>query len=223
MQAVDALRRFMQQKQFSICNDAVYRKITESKFTYVYFGSVNTFLLQSLGNAEIADQIVSSIKPLTHLLSQPKCALIKPINIDYNFIEVQPTGTCFDIWNKRFVKNPVDLKGSPRAFARYKYVAGIVPKPRLFIEGMCPVGTEMLPQRCIYVAFKLRCCAMKMQYPYNIAYANVACAMKMQHIYNIKCPNVVSPMKMQHNYNIACANVACTLFLQRYCSLVKKT
>jgi len=136
MKAVDALRRFMEKKKFAISNGAVHRKIPDSKYTYIYFGSVNTFLLQSLGNAEIADEIVTSIATLTNLLSQPKCALIKPIHIDYNYIEVQPRGTCFDIWNKCFVKDPVELKGSPRAFVKYHYVEGRIPKPRLFVEGM---------------------------------------------------------------------------------------
>jgi len=136
MKAVDTLRRFMEKKQFAICNGAAYRKIPESKYTFVYFGSVNTFLLQSLGNSEIADEIVTNISTLTNLLSQPKCALIKPINIDYNYIEVQPKGTCFDIWNKCFIKDPAELKGSPRAFVKYQYVEGRIPKPKLFVEGM---------------------------------------------------------------------------------------
>ena len=135
MSAVDALRRFMDQNQFALCNGSVYKMVPEAKYTYIYFGSVNTFLLQSLGNHEIADQIVSNISVLNTLLSQPQCRLIKPIQIDYNFIEVLPRGTCFDIWNKTFVKDPPHLKCSPRAFVRYTLVEGKVPKPKVFIEG----------------------------------------------------------------------------------------
>jgi len=123
----------------TICNLhwSSLQKIPESNYTFVYFGSVNTFLLQSLGNSEIADEIVTNISTLTNLLSQPKCALIKPINIDYNYIEVQPKGTCFDIWNKCFIKDPAELKGSPRAFVKHQiYQEGRIPKPKLFVEGM---------------------------------------------------------------------------------------
>jgi len=39
MKAVDALRRFMDKKNFALCNSSVYRKIPESKYAYVYFGA----------------------------------------------------------------------------------------------------------------------------------------------------------------------------------------
>ena len=57
---------------------------------------------------------------LTTLLREPSCRLIKAIELDYNFIEVEDQ-YLFDIAGKRFIKESGSLKGSPRAFIRYEY------------------------------------------------------------------------------------------------------
>ena len=56
---------------------------------------------------------------LSTLLSEPACRLIKPIEIDYNFMEVEDQHL-FDIAGKRFIKESGSLKGSPRASNPYK-------------------------------------------------------------------------------------------------------
>ena len=80
------------------------------------------YLLNLLGNVEVADLIASHVTQLTTLLSEPACRLIKPTEVDYNFIEVEDQ-YLFDIAGKRFIKESGSLKGSfiPRAFIRYKY------------------------------------------------------------------------------------------------------
>lgn len=135
MKAVDALRRFMERRQFSFCNGAVYKKIPEAKYTYVYFGSVHTFLMQSLGNKELANEIVTHVSTLSQLLSQPSCRLVEPMKIDYNIIEVLPSGTCFNIEMKSFSVDP-PIFGSPRAFVRYTFDENKVPYPKIFVEGI---------------------------------------------------------------------------------------
>ena len=82
----------------------------------------------------VADIVAIHVHTLTSLLSEPACRLIKPINIDYNFIEVEE-GYCFNIEKKVFELQPKDLKGSPQAFVKYKYIEGEVPRPRRFTEG----------------------------------------------------------------------------------------
>ena len=71
---------------------------------------------------------------LTTLLSEPACRLSKPIEIDYNFIEVEDQ-YLFDIAGRRFIKESGSLKGSPRAFIRYEYSESKKPNPAPFIEG----------------------------------------------------------------------------------------
>jgi len=63
---------------------------------------VNDFLLLALSNPEVADVLAPSFSAVSKLLSQPACRLIKPIQIDYNVIEVLPAGTCFHIAAKSF-------------------------------------------------------------------------------------------------------------------------
>ena len=92
------------------------------------------YLLNLLGNVEVADLIASHVTQLTTLLSEPACRLIKPIEIDYNFIEVEDQ-YLFDIAGKRFIKESGSLKGSPRAFIRYEYSESKKPNPAPFIEG----------------------------------------------------------------------------------------
>ena len=74
------------------------------------------YLLNLLGNVEVADLIASHVTQLTTLLSEPACRLIKPIEIDYNFIEVEDQ-YLFDTAGKRFIKEIGSLKGSPSIYS----------------------------------------------------------------------------------------------------------
>ena len=106
----------------------------EATYTYIYCTSVKDYLLNLLGNVEVADLIAPHVTQLTTLLSEPACRLIKPIEIDYSFIEVKHQ-YLFDIAGKRFTKESGSLKGSPRAFIRYEYSESKKPNPAPFIEG----------------------------------------------------------------------------------------
>ena len=119
---------------FNILLGRVYKKIPEATYTYIYCTSVKDYLLNLLGNVEVADLIAPHVTQLTTLLSEPVCRLIKPIEIDYNFIEVEHQ-YLFDIAGKRFTKESGSLKGSPRAFIRYEYSESKKPNPAPFIEG----------------------------------------------------------------------------------------
>ena len=66
----------------------------------------------------MVDLIDLHVQQLTTLLSEPACRLIKPIEIDYNFTEMEDQ-CLFDIADKRFIKESGSLKGSPRAFTRF--------------------------------------------------------------------------------------------------------
>ena len=93
------------------------------------------YLLNLLGNVEVADLIAPHVTQLSALLSEPACRLIKPIEINYNFIEVEDQ-YLFYIAGKRFIKKFGSLKGSPRAFIRYEYNESKKPNPAPFIEGI---------------------------------------------------------------------------------------
>ena len=82
----------------------------------------------------MADLIAVHVTELTTLLSEPASRLIKPMEIDYNFIEVEDQ-YLFDIAGKRFIKESTSLKGSPLAFIRYEYSESKKPNPAPFIEG----------------------------------------------------------------------------------------
>ena len=111
MIAVDMVRRFMTRFNFGIYDGCIYRKPKEAKYTYVYCASVHDFIHNILGNPEVADVIAGQVGNLISLLSVPSCRLILPINVDHNFIEVQPFGTCFNIEKKRFELDPPTLEG----------------------------------------------------------------------------------------------------------------
>ena len=93
------------------------------------------YLLNLLGNVEVADLIAPHVTQLSALLSEPACRLIKPIEIDYNFIEVEDQ-YLFDIAGKRFIEESGFLKGSARAFIRYEYDESEKPNPAPFIESI---------------------------------------------------------------------------------------
>jgi len=102
----------MNQFNFGLFDGSVYKKAPESKFTFVYCSSVHDFIHHIMGNAEVADAIASFAGQIIGLLSVKACRLIRPIVIDYNFIEVQPFGTCFNISGKCFEKDPETLSGN---------------------------------------------------------------------------------------------------------------
>ena len=133
--AVDLVRRIMLETQFGLCDGTVYKKLQEAKYTYIYCSSVKVYLMSLLSNMDVADVLAPIMTQLCNLLSESSCRIITPIQIDYNFIEVLPSGTCFDIEKKKFVVDPKDLVGSPRAFVRYQYVDGHILYPTPFIEG----------------------------------------------------------------------------------------
>ena len=83
----------------------------------------------------MADLIAPHVTQLSALLSEPACRLIKPIEIDYNFIEVEDQ-YLFDIAGKRFIKESGSLKISPRAIIRYEYNKSKKPNQAPFIEGI---------------------------------------------------------------------------------------
>ena len=112
----------------------VCKKIPEATSTYIYWTSVKDYLLNLLGNIKEADLIASHVTQLTTLLSKPACRLIKPIEIDYNFLEVEDQ-YMIDIAGKRFIKKSGSLTGSPRAFIRYEYSESKKPNAAPFIEG----------------------------------------------------------------------------------------
>ena len=137
MEAVEVVRRTMEKTGYAINDGFVYKKIPEAKYTFVHCSNVNDFIMNMLGNIEIATVITPVAKQLINFLSQPACRLIKPIEIDFNYIEVEPFGTCFDIEGKRFVADPKGLKpnSTPRAYVKYLYDVNRAPDPTKFIEG----------------------------------------------------------------------------------------
>jgi len=151
MQAIDVLRRYMNQFNFGLFDGSVYKKAPESKFTFVYCSSVHDFIHHIMGNAEVADAISSFAGQIIGLLSVKACRLIRPIVINYNFIEVQPNLFIHNVFadkNKEVILGNVSLVqikfktyrminsplGSPRAFVKYTY-NGKVPYPKAFIQG----------------------------------------------------------------------------------------
>ena len=116
--AADILKHYMERLGYALCSGNIYKKISESQFTYVYCCGVKDFL-DSLGDAVVANAIASHITTLESFLSSKACRVIEPIKIDYNMIECLPAGYCFRISLKKFVKVvkfPADT--TPRTFIR---------------------------------------------------------------------------------------------------------
>lgn len=101
----------MDQFDYGIFDGSLYMKAPEAKFTYVFCKTVHDFIHSIMGNTEVANVMAHHACQIISLLKVKSCRLIEPIIIDYNFIEVLPRGTCFDIENKSFVKDPKNLKG----------------------------------------------------------------------------------------------------------------
>ena len=129
---MDVVRRAMVEQNYALFKGNIYKLVPESTRTYSYCSSVSDYLMRLLGNMEIANNIATDVFQMIKLLSQPECRMIENIKIDYNYIEVLPSGYFFNIEQKCFEKNPRQLVGSPRAFVLYKFTDE-VPKPKYFI------------------------------------------------------------------------------------------
>ena len=68
------------------------------------------------------------------LVSEPTCGLVENLTIDHDYIEVLPSGTCFNIPQKTFEWRP-RMNGTPRPFVHFIYDEHCVPFPRRFISG----------------------------------------------------------------------------------------
>ena len=112
----------MSQFDYGLFDGSIYRRAPEAKFTFVFCSSVHDFVHSILGNAEIADMVGSHVTQIISLLSVKACRLIKPVVIDYNYIEVLPRGTCFNIEMKTFETDPKGLKGSVLFFCNLWFI-----------------------------------------------------------------------------------------------------
>lgn len=135
LMAVAVLDKLMKQRGYGLHDGKVYKKIKQSRFTFIYCSSVKTFISRALGNKDVAPYVAPRKEQVTSLLADPSCRLIKPIVIDYNLIEVLPPGTCFHIALKKFIHHE-SLKVSTRAFVKYTYHEDRVPYPGPFVEGI---------------------------------------------------------------------------------------
>ena len=80
-QSVDLIRRVMKSNNYGLHDGCIYKKLEECEYTYIYCTSVKNYLLNLLGNFEIADIITPHITHLTSLLSEPGCRLLGPIKL----------------------------------------------------------------------------------------------------------------------------------------------
>jgi len=133
-QAIDVVRRVMEEHNCKLYRGHVYKLVPESTRTFSFYKSVNNYIMQLLGNPMVADVLAAHAYPVIRLLSEQSCRIIKQIRIDFNYIEVLPKGFFFNIRKKTFEENPKELVNSPRAFVIYTYNA-TVPVPRPFTDG----------------------------------------------------------------------------------------
>ena len=80
----------MKKLQFSVYRKfSVYKKVAESQFTFKFFCSMKTFLLNLMGNERFKDRLVQHFQRVLALLSDPESCLISQLKIDRDLVEVQ--------------------------------------------------------------------------------------------------------------------------------------
>ena len=125
----------MEEQNCALFQGCVYKLAPMSTTTFTFYKTAKDYVMSILGNMMIADVVAGQANQISSLLSEPECTSLTQMKIDFDYIEVLPKGWFFKIDEKKFVKNPENLKGTPRAFVAYHY-NGKVPKPRKFIEGI---------------------------------------------------------------------------------------
>lgn len=134
-QAIALIKRIMTDQKCKMFDGEIYKKVKDGKYTYIFYKTLNSYVMGLLSDVQVADVLVPHINQILSLLSDPDCGMVNQLVIDYNFIECQPLGYCFNIPEKCFQKDPKDLKGSPRSFVYYKYSPDKPPSPKYFVPG----------------------------------------------------------------------------------------
>ena len=130
----------MKDLDYSLFRGKMFHKVPEGKHSFTRCCSVAEFVHASLTNRKRAEILAAQVTNIINILSHPGCQIIRQLKFNYNLIEVNPTGVCFNIAAKKFIANPISDNAtgqeSPRAFVSYTYREGHVPNPKVFIEGI---------------------------------------------------------------------------------------
>ncbi len=120
--ATDIVKRAMLKLDTKLYGGQVYKKVPEGRYAYVKAGSVLHFLHSLLCNPQIADVLAPHIHSVCSILTFKGCEIIKPLVIDFNVVEVKPSGTCFSFSDKGFKENVIqeDNIGDYHCYYHYK-------------------------------------------------------------------------------------------------------
>lgn len=125
----------MKSCQYGLYRGKVYKKLDKAKYTYAFKCEARVFVNTLASNEHFKARLLREMKKVIEILSDPYCEVIRPLNINYDLIEVM-NGQCWSIKERRFVANAIPETSigvtSPRAFC--KYDPSKEPEPKYFKE-----------------------------------------------------------------------------------------
>lgn len=125
----------MKSLQYALYRGVVYKKAEKATYTYTYKCDVLVFMHSLAANESFKSRLLSQMKRVVDILSDPHCEVIRPIIVDYDLIEVG-NGYCWSISERRFLKEAIPAQKigqiTPRAFSLYDPFK--TPDPKYFRE-----------------------------------------------------------------------------------------
>ena len=106
-QSIKVIHCCMNEKGYTLHKGIIYSKVPEAKYTYIMCCTVATFLDSIVKNPSFTEIVEPNPKKLEELLTRRGCQIIPQIEINYDYIEVNPFGVCFSIAYKCFILNPI--------------------------------------------------------------------------------------------------------------------
>ncbi|XP_044165370.1 uncharacterized protein LOC114957052 [Acropora millepora] len=127
----------MKKLGYALYGGKVYKKCERAKYSYWYKCEMEAFINSLASNETFKDRLLKDMRKVSEILSNPHCKVIRPLCVDYNFIEVND-GQCWSIMDRRFVDNAIADKDighiTPRAFSKYDPTKE--PDPKYFKETL---------------------------------------------------------------------------------------
>ena len=157
--AMNDIERAMAKLGYALHNGEIFKKVTNSEYTYQHCCSVKKFLSLLGTNDQFKDTIIKHLNKLVEILGDKECEFTKQLGINYDLIEVNG-GWCFSLSQRKFVLHPIKKteigRESPRAYIDYEHTK--TPDPGYFKQILQnSLNKEEMAHFCEYYIRLLNC------------------------------------------------------------------
>ena len=125
----------MKEPGYALHRGQIFKKVDRARYTYTLKCSPREFVNTLASNESFKSRLLNDMKRVIDIISEPCCEVIKPIQVNYDLIEVDE-GQCWSVKRHTFIEDAISESDvgriTPRAYC--KYDPSTPPIPRYFRE-----------------------------------------------------------------------------------------